>query len=81
MSISLANSLARHLPSTPRRNVASYLGKKNLILNLNFNALAFYKSTLVLFKEWSLFVVLGDLLTHLFYLRRGAGREPWRVLV
>ena len=39
-----------------RRNVASYIGREELNPEPEFTALAFFKSTLVLFKEWSLFV-------------------------
>ena len=39
-----------------RRNVASYLGKNNLALNLNSPLSQFTNNTLVLFKQWSLFV-------------------------
>ena len=43
-------------PGPARRNVASYLGKNNLALNLNSPLSQFTNNTLVLFKQWSLFV-------------------------
>ena len=56
VSMALANARARINLAPARRNVASYVGKKNLILNLNSPLSQFTKGTLVLFKEWSLFV-------------------------
>ena len=55
--MALANARARINLAPARRNVASYFGKKNLILNLTSPLSHFFKKAhSYLFKEWSLFV-------------------------